>query len=682
MDFEDEDVDSIEESEEEEENLVADSFDFLKVKSSSSSSPGLVCELKLYEARYNIKGERKLNQVGKHKDREPQTHRDHASAMTFTRWYDWEKTLERTELVIRSPYLLKALREVIKEYPGVNLKTGNIVIKDLPKCLFHYRDQLQQYGLTLQFDGPDFQHLLLLLRHMWEQLESQWNSYYNLMENPLLAPGLEFAELWMAFRPGDQLYMKVLGEDRIVRMKQMTKCRETWRITYDYIADDGDDLGYVQSAREIETYEGYRPLDNLAIFPLEYHPEKDAVTKTALERGKKMVALRGVHYCMYTGKIEALGASRANTFIGQVDVFPLQTTSIKSRVMIDARTFGRINPSNTVSILDGVAGRLPKIYGTDMYDLSDEHFLICDHQVAGFSLADKSWCWLDVAKITDIEFNTRAYDNLLLPQDQKDMIFSLVGVHTNNNLSFDDVIKGKGKGMVFLLHGVPGVGKTLTAESVADQTRQPLYTISCGELGTEPSAVERKLKAALDLATTWNAIALIDEADIFLEARSMHDLERNSLVSTVFLRLLEYYEGILFLTTNRIEAFDPAFKSRIHLAVKYHPLTLTYRINLWKSFIANTTGVVPPDWPIDDILGFTYGWLTNEYLLEIGKEDLNGRQIKNTVRTAHALAVSAGVPLSDKHINTALKAMRLFEADFMESSGERDREVSAKRRRT
>jgi hypothetical protein len=69
-------------------------------------------------------------------------------------------------------------------------------------------------------------------------------------------------------------------------------------------------------------------------------------------------------------------------------------------------------------------------------------------------------------------------------------------------------------------------------ESVADITKRPLYTISCGELGVSTTMVEENLQAALSLATTWNAIVLIDEADVFLEQRSANDLERNSLVSS------------------------------------------------------------------------------------------------------------------------------------------------------
>jgi len=81
----------------------------------------------------------------------------------------------------------------------------------------------------------------------------------------------------------------------------------------------------------------------------------------------------------------------------------------------------------------------------------------------GFSLVDKRWCFFEVALIKDIEYNVNAFKTLMLEKEQKQMILSLVRVHSDERLSFDDVIKGKGRGMIFLLHGVPGVGKTLTA---------------------------------------------------------------------------------------------------------------------------------------------------------------------------------------------------------------------------
>lgn len=80
----------------------------------------------------------------------------------------------------------------------------------------------------------------------------------------------------------------------------------------------------------------------------------------------------------------------------------------------------------------------------------------------------------------------------------------------------------------------------------------PLYMASAGELGTEPRFLEVELQKILDICHSWGAILLLDEADVFLEKRNMQDIHRNALVS-IFLRQLEYFQGILFLTTNRVE---------------------------------------------------------------------------------------------------------------------------------
>lgn len=115
--------------------------------------------------------------------------------------------------------------------------------------------------------------------------------------------------------------------------------------------------------------------------------------------------------------------------------------------------------------------------------------------------------------------------------------------------------------------------------------------------------------------------------------------------------MLEYYDGLLILTTNRISAFDSAFKSRIHLAIYYPPLSVDSRRELWKTFIVRGAPDAQPNWMTDACLD---SWAAR---------DLNGRQIKNTVRTAHALAVSAGKDFAAKDIDTALKVMTTFDVD-------------------
>lgn len=96
-------------------------------------------------------------------------------------------------------------------------------------------------------------------------------------------------------------------------------------------------------------------------------------------------------------------------------------------------------------------------------NLKTSELMICHHRIPGFSLQHKNWGIFDVDKIREVEYNNDAFKDLAMPQRKKDLMASLLKAHTNKALQIDDVIKGKGKGLVFLLHGPPGVGKTLTA---------------------------------------------------------------------------------------------------------------------------------------------------------------------------------------------------------------------------
>ena len=139
-----------------------------------------------------------------------------------------------------------------------------------------------------------------------------------------------------------------------------------------------------------------------------------------------------------------------------------------------------------------------------------------------------------------------------------------------------DITNGKGNGLIMLLNGGPDTGKTLTVESVAEIVEMPLYRVTCRDISTSAEAVEKYLNTVLHLGKRWNCVLLLDKADIFLEERSMADLKRNSLIS-VFLRILEYYDRILILTSNLVGVFDEAFKSRIQVALHYEKLNRSAR---------------------------------------------------------------------------------------------------------
>ena len=186
-------------------------------------------------------------------------------------------------------------------------------------------------------------------------------------------------------------------------------------------------------------------------------------------------------------------------------------------------------------------------------EFTDEEYLIASPVVLGFAFAEKLWLEFTVSGVGEISWNELAYESLVLEPKTKDIVKALVESHKYHAAeSIDDVIQGKGKGLVAVLHGPPGTGKTLTAEGISELLKCPLYMVSAGELGTDSRFLELELQKILDICHAWGAILLLDEADVFLEKRNMHDLHRNALVS-IFLRQLEYFQGILFLTTNRVE---------------------------------------------------------------------------------------------------------------------------------
>ena len=175
---------------------------------------------------------------------------------------------------------------------------------------------------------------------------------------------------------------------------------------------------------------------------------------------------------------------------------------------------------------------------------------------------DKPIGGFPVSRLQEVVWSDDPFHSLVIGIKQKTLIHSLVKQHSPENTGYDDVIQGKGLGLIGLLSGNPGCGKTLTAEAMAEVTRRPLYPVSAGELGTEPEKVDQQLTSILEISHKWSAILLLDEADVFLQERDAKDVARNALVS-IFLRQLEYYQGILILTTNRIGDCDPAFESML-----------------------------------------------------------------------------------------------------------------------
>lgn len=313
--------------------------------------------------------------------------------------------------------------------------------------------------------------------------------------------------------------------------------------------------------------------------------------------------------------------------------------------------------------------------------------LLAPPHVFGFCLESKQWCKFFVDSLRPSEWAPDALDSLVLPVHRKSVIRSLVTAHKDHSESTKvtnrhhepnsrtsqarNEARAKGKGLIILLHGEPGSGKTLTAELMAEHTQRPLLNISVGELGSWEHRITHELKRLLTYASIWQAIVLIDEADVFLESRKSGPsdmLQQNALVA-VFLRQLEYFQGIAFLTSNRVEVIDAAIKSRIHLALKYEMPDRTVRRRLW----ANKLGGAHVDTPDVSAGGKPNGLKKKEQVLDIGSvvdevcnADMNGREISNAVNTARTLAADEGVELESKHIFTVVNLWKEFKGSYEE----------------
>ncbi|KAJ7575648.1 P-loop containing nucleoside triphosphate hydrolase protein [Mycena floridula] len=273
-----------------------------------------------------------------------------------------------------------------------------------------------------------------------------------------------------------------------------------------------------------------------------------------------------------------------------------------------------------------------------------------------------------VEHLSDVTFDKAAWDHLVLDPDAKTLIKGLVAVMKNANSSdgskiISDVISGKSGGLIAVLHGPPGTGKTLTAESVAETLRRPLYMVGSSELPTHSSALESSLKSVLKLATAWDAVLLIDEADVYLEQRSSNELGRNALVS-VALRVLEYHSGVLFLTTNRIKTFNEAFLSRVSIAIKFPELDTAGRFTVWSKFLEMAgCKIVSSELKRPHEESEAPVFLRKD-LEMLALKGFNGRTIKNLVRTAQALALSCETDLSAEHVMVVVRAQEKFLDQF------------------
>lgn len=443
---------------------------------------------------------------------------------------------------------------------------------------------------------------------------------------------------------------------------------------------DGEKFGPVQETISILEYEGDRMITKLDVYPMSYAEKEEELAKTLLERGRRFAEYREFKHKRYEGlslgepeeeieseviidftqsfrqpdyashkpQIGLKGATRADereVYEDRCASDEDQCLKVDHNSLVDDTKFDKLQMDRFLNVESH--GMFLESRGVSQV-LSEDQMILLPYRVQGFSLRSRKWVPLNIDLLQDIKENdafegqNAGFDDLVIPNEYKRIVKALVKSHALGSRPVEhgvthrqqiDLVRGKGKGLIMLLHGVPGVGKTSTAESVASYTGRPLFPITCGDIGQTAYDVEKNLEGIFLLARRWGCVLLLDEADVFLAKRERggDNIDRNALVS-VFLRTLEYYSGILFLTTNRIGSFDEAFKSRIHISLYYAPLDESQTFEVWAMNL-NRLSKSNRDIYVDrsEIEAFARSHWKD------GKR-WNGRQIRNAFQTAVALA--------------------------------------------
>ncbi|KUI68921.1 ATPase family AAA domain-containing protein 3 [Cytospora mali] len=615
---------------------------------------------------------------------------------------DIEINFKTLKLFIVSPAIIQALRSVILYYPDLVLRSDRLSFTSPFAALAHHADDLREYRdrlLASKEEGqvqdptsqqkpafpPDHESMTEFCNakaaeHVSMLLDYLEDSYGDKVQAEVARNGrglCTFAMLWMMLKPGTTVYVrsrpeevpsamviKSVEEDPAIIFRNDNE-RAPYKIRLWHLDFDGRRVGRRLQEKTLIQFDGEREITSLQVFPCHFLDRQDnaSTRKQVIERGKKWYGL--LKGKMFNGRVYVDstsywgdGTDEAPPSLGSIDNDPSNIGGCTCSVCTSKRSEAQLT---RLQLWKGYEDIDP--FDIESLELEDRdtntrlgidknhRYLICTPVIGGLVLKKRTWEKLDTAYCSEVQPRDKAIDNLVLTKSRKDMIKALLHNYSMNGSGNPgkvpdtwsaDFIEDKGDGRIFLLHGPPGVGKTYTAECIAEYTGRPLISLTCGDIGTEEEDVEKHLQKWFALGEKWGAVMLIDEADVYLETRQPGDLKRNGLVS-VFLRAVEYYKGILFLTTNRVGQFDDAFMSRIHVILRYDRLNLEDRKKIWEGFFEKLEK--------DRGRQMRITKRARQYVLEdkeMTQIPWNGREIRNAFQTAVALAQYQFAMLEDK----------------------------------
>lgn len=639
-------------------------------------------------------------------------------------------------MIVHSDHLRNAIKAVVTYYPFVKLNGNPLTIPAPYRILYLHRQELANYrdnqpdSHSPEYAATTAEHIDVLLNFLAKNNGKELHREED--RHQLETPQATYDYFWLLLKPGEIVYAKrydiwtpyvissVMGGGNAYANS------DNYKISAWLLESNGTKVDRFMEAFTVAPWHGEQAISTLSVVPAAFWKENLAA-QDGLTMREKCIAegrlywelLKAPAYKEYDGQLVnswsgskqasgptgfmcgrvicdatgfdkyfhqapdlAFGHPRSGYNSGRrslstaptKDHLPKTLPRCSCEVCDENRVTGKENDSPYIGFedLDPVTDTPPE---------NELFYLVLSNTIPGFILGQRRWGHLNVAHLKPVKTDKEAFKYLVLEDDVKMTVKALIGKFATNvdptiTPWGNDFVKNKGEGRIFLLHGSPGVGKTCTAECIAELTNRPLIALTSGDLSVDSYRVEQNLSYFFELGQRYGALVLIDEADVYLERRRSKDIARNGLVS-VFLRALEYYRGLLIITTNRVQSFDGAFLSRIHVALHYKNLRDEDRERIWANNFdrldRDSSGNVRVS-----VAAREFVWTSRE----VRSLKWNGREIRNAMQTALALAESDAqdegsdkTVIAEKHIRAVVKLSKGFR-DYIKNSIPDDDDVA------